>query len=233
MSKMTKCDACGNEISSSAASCPQCGEPRKKKTALWKKLLIALFVLAIIGAVFEKEPVKESSNNQQLTGGEVTPTNATSDNSQELVSDAQQMLVPDDLVGTWECQDGYGFSFDNSNNFRSSSRGYKYLANPAVTSPQVQTLVLIGNFDLRDNKLLMVHKEDFWYRPDVNETLRLMGEKQGWNNHISSDYSASVYLVRNVSQNQLELKTDLFFMGSDSDPIKPSNPETHICKRLD
>ena len=42
------CQSCGKTISKSAATCPECGAKQKKKS-IWKKIIIGIVVLNIIG----------------------------------------------------------------------------------------------------------------------------------------------------------------------------------------
>lgn len=64
---MQQCKECGNEVSSKAAACPQCGAPVKKKTSpvAWGCLtLILLFVgLAIIGSLTSNNTSSRSSSS--------------------------------------------------------------------------------------------------------------------------------------------------------------------------
>lgn len=71
MSKLIGCKSCEKEISKEAKVCPHCGA--KQKMALWKKLIIGLFVLAFIGAVFgpddDNRGVIVAGGNQSVDNG--------------------------------------------------------------------------------------------------------------------------------------------------------------------
>lgn len=64
--KMIKCNSCGNEIASSAKSCPNCGAKNKKPVfkKWWFWALIAfviVFIISIAGG--DSDPSPSSSNN--------------------------------------------------------------------------------------------------------------------------------------------------------------------------
>ncbi len=66
MAKMKNCKACGNEVSSSAKTCPKCGH--KQKSGFFKKLLIAVaifFGIAILLGLIAGEP--SESNKAGIT----------------------------------------------------------------------------------------------------------------------------------------------------------------------
>lgn len=55
-----KCPDCGKKVSTTALSCPKCGHvvteaDKVRKTSVWKKIAIGLFVLIVLGVVFGKD----------------------------------------------------------------------------------------------------------------------------------------------------------------------------------
>ena len=60
---MVKCKECGEKISSKASSCPSCGAPIKKKRSGCGILIIAVFVLFLIGVLLPDNKPAPSSNN--------------------------------------------------------------------------------------------------------------------------------------------------------------------------
>jgi TPR repeat protein/DNA-directed RNA polymerase subunit RPC12/RpoP len=53
---LIKCPECGNEVSTNAAACPVCGNRKlKKKTHFLFKVIIAIFILTVIGKLFGDE----------------------------------------------------------------------------------------------------------------------------------------------------------------------------------
>lgn len=55
-----KCPDCGKKVSTTALSCPKCGHvvteaDKVRKTSVWKKIAIGLFVLIVLGVVLGKD----------------------------------------------------------------------------------------------------------------------------------------------------------------------------------
>ena len=50
---LKKCKECGNEISSKAEACPQCGAPQKKKTSIVTWFVLILILFGVVGAIFD------------------------------------------------------------------------------------------------------------------------------------------------------------------------------------
>ncbi len=67
---LVKCKECGNQISSSAASCPQCGA-KVKRTSLLTKIIVFLFIVGFLSAVFSsKKDVTQSTTPTRPSASE-------------------------------------------------------------------------------------------------------------------------------------------------------------------
>lgn len=60
MANLKKCKACGAAISSKAPTCPQCGEPQKRKPVGCGGAIAILFVVGIIAAIIAGDPAGTS-----------------------------------------------------------------------------------------------------------------------------------------------------------------------------
>lgn len=62
--KMKTCKVCGKSVAKSAKRCPSCGA--KLTMALWKKIGIAVLVLAMLGAIAQRLPNRDAGMPSQL-----------------------------------------------------------------------------------------------------------------------------------------------------------------------
>jgi hypothetical protein len=51
MAKLVKCRGCGQMISKRAATCPSCGEPRKRRTGCVTRLILLVIILGVLGLI--------------------------------------------------------------------------------------------------------------------------------------------------------------------------------------
>lgn len=65
---IVECKECGNQVSSKAKSCPNCGAPLKWKTSTFTWLVLFLFIVIIFAKSLE-----DTKNNQKSTIPDTTP----------------------------------------------------------------------------------------------------------------------------------------------------------------
>lgn len=72
--KMTKCKSCGNDLASSAKSCPNCGAKNKKPIfkKWWFWLIIVIVLIGIIGASGSGDDTGAGTNAASSDGNSVT-----------------------------------------------------------------------------------------------------------------------------------------------------------------
>lgn len=69
MAKLTKCKACGKEISKGAKSCPECGKDNRSFVAK-HKILTAIAVLVILGAIGSAAGGKDEGQDVAVDNGQ-------------------------------------------------------------------------------------------------------------------------------------------------------------------
>ena len=69
MAKMIRCKTCGNEIASSAKTCPNCGGKNKKPVykAIWFWAIVAIAIIAIAGNNSNSNNNNSTSNNNSAS----------------------------------------------------------------------------------------------------------------------------------------------------------------------
>lgn len=74
--KMTKCKSCGNDIASSARTCPNCGAKNKKPfyKKWWFWLIIVIVVIAIASGSGSDEPNTNDKPAESIKSGETIDT---------------------------------------------------------------------------------------------------------------------------------------------------------------
>lgn len=95
---LTKCKACGEEISKNAKSCPKCGEPQgSKRYSLGSLLVLIIFIFMILSFFQDDEPKKKASSKPVVVSQEQTEKLERCAN--ELLEKNQNMMSPP--VGVW------------------------------------------------------------------------------------------------------------------------------------
>lgn len=78
---LRKCKECGQQISTKAASCPNCGAVLKKKTGCFTWLVAGFFILVIIGVIGSLS--NKDSNKSGSTSHSSTPSVSSKDKPQQ------------------------------------------------------------------------------------------------------------------------------------------------------
>lgn len=84
---LIKCKECGNEISSQAKTCPQCGHPTPKRTSTFTWIVAAFIVFAVLQATFRTKTPATSPTPEQ------TALNAKKDEEDFKRQDAARLAV--------------------------------------------------------------------------------------------------------------------------------------------
>ena len=96
---LKKCKECGNEVSTKAESCPNCGAVLKKKTGCLGNVgaaILILFVIGLIGSLIDNEPNKSTS-----TPGSTRSSVTTQSKSKKVYSEGETVHVGYTSYAVW------------------------------------------------------------------------------------------------------------------------------------